>query len=59
MKLFCNNCDSEQDIYVELKGLYLKATCVKCFKYIKFLNPHEKKALENEEDELHGKTKRR
>ena len=52
MKLYCNNCNSEEDIYVELKGPHLKAICVKCSKYIKFLNPTERKQLEDEEDKL-------
>jgi formate dehydrogenase maturation protein FdhE len=52
MKLYCHNCDSEQDIYVELKGPHLKATCAKCHKYIKFLSKEEKKQLEDEEDKL-------
>ena len=50
MKLFCNNCDEDRDIYIEQKGPHLKASCIKCKKYIKFLNQEEKQELEKEED---------
>ena len=52
MKIFCINCNNEEDILVEMKGPHLKATCVTCYKYIKFLSKEEKKMLENEEDKL-------
>lgn len=54
MKLECFNCGKEQDIMVEMRGPHLKASCKACEKYIKFLNPEEKKQLEKEEDELWG-----
>lgn len=60
MKIYCNNCESEQDVWVESKGPHLKATCCKCSKYIKFLNSTERKQLEDEEDEQYKRiTERR
>lgn len=50
MKLECNNCGEEQDIFVEMVGPHLKASCTVCKKYIKFLNPEEKRKLEKEEE---------
>lgn len=50
MKLECFNCNKEVDIVVEMKGPHLKASCIECKKYIKFLSKEEKKQLEDEED---------
>lgn len=50
MKLICHHCNEEVNILIELKGPHLKASCVKCRKYIKFLNHNEKLQLEEEED---------
>ena len=50
MKLHCYHCKDEVDILIELKGPHLKASCIECRKYIKFLNHDEKLQLEEEED---------
>lgn len=54
MQLYCSNCDTEQDIFIELSGPHLKASCTVCKKYIKFLSVEEKKQLEEEEDKLNS-----
>ena len=52
MKLLCLKCGDFKDVYVELSGPHLKASCGCCGKYIKFLSSVEKKQLEEEEDKL-------
>ena len=50
MKLGCNRCGEEMEVYIEMKGPHLKASCSQCGGYIKFLNKEEKAQLEKEED---------
>ena len=50
MKLSCPYCQNDVEVYIELSGPHLKASCKDCNKFIKFLNKDEKKCLEKEED---------
>lgn len=50
MKLFCNSCNTDTEIIVQLSGPHKKAICSRCKKYIKFLSKLEMKELEDEED---------
>lgn len=50
LKLECHKCNKEVEVFVEMKGPHLKASCSKCGGYIKFLNKEEKEQLEKEED---------
>ena len=52
MKLYCHKCEIEQEIILSPSGPHTKATCNKCKRYIKFLNPEEMKTIEAEEDKL-------
>lgn len=54
MKLYCHRCQIEEEIIVTLSGPHLKASCCGCKRYIKFLNPEERKVLETEEDKING-----
>lgn len=50
MKLPCYKCDEIMEVSIEISGPHLKASCIECSSYIKFLNTNEKKLLEEEED---------
>ena len=50
MRLLYPYYQNSNEIYVELSGPHLKASCKDCNKFIKFLNKDEKKYLEKEED---------
>lgn len=51
MKLLCSKCDKKQDVVITMSGPHLKASCIVCRKYIKFINKDEIKQLEEEEDD--------
>lgn len=50
MKLYCSHCEKEVKIFVIFSGPHLKAMCITCSRYIKFLNKTEKRTIEAEED---------
>ena len=50
MKIYCSKCDKDQEIIVTQAGPHLKASCVVCRKYIKFMSKEDKLMLEEEEE---------
>lgn len=50
MKLYCHRCQTEREVFITPSGPHLKASCCNCKRYIKFLNPEERKYIETEED---------